>query len=115
MAARLASGGGALAALVRETQDLAGFARVLDRSSWHPWRTRKVAAMANRSRSCASRSSASKRRLAALSARLEKEFPDYAALASPKPLAADEVQKLLGPDEALVFFLTGKKEPSFSR
>jgi CHAT domain-containing protein len=31
-------------------------------------------------------------------------------LASPKPLKAEEVQQLLGADEALVFFLTGDKE-----
>ena len=41
---------------------------------------------------------------------LEKEFPDYAALASPKPLKAEEVQQLLGADEALVFWLAGGKE-----
>ena len=47
------------------------------------------------------------RRIGALNARVEKEFPDYAALASPKPLKAAEVQQLLGQDEALVFWLTG--------
>ncbi|MEI6130375.1 MAG: CHAT domain-containing protein, partial [Planctomycetota bacterium] len=36
-------------------------------------------------------------------------FPDYAALASPKPLGAEEAQKLLGADEALVFILAGEK------
>jgi CHAT domain-containing protein len=49
-------------------------------------------------------------RIAAIAARLEKEFPDYAALANPKPLKSEEVQKLLGADEALVFFLTGNNE-----
>ena len=34
-------------------------------------------------------------RLAAVTARLERESPDFAALASPKPLAVDEVQRLL--------------------
>ena len=42
------------------------------------------------------------RRLNAIAARIDKEFPDYAALAHPKPLTAEEVQKLLGTDEALV-------------
>jgi len=46
-------------------------------------------------------------RLAAVSARLEKEFPDYAALANPQALAVPETQKLLRADEALVFWLTG--------
>src|SRR5262249_48266767 len=49
-------------------------------------------------------------RIASVSARLEREFPDYAALASPKPLKAEEIQTLLGADEALLFWLAGDKE-----
>src|SRR5262249_35205279 len=49
-------------------------------------------------------------RLKAVAARIDKEFPDYAALADPKPPTAEEVQRLLGADEALVFFLAGSKE-----
>jgi CHAT domain-containing protein len=49
-------------------------------------------------------------KLAALAARLEKEFPDYAALTSPKPLAAEDAQRLLGPDEVLAFWIAGEKE-----
>ena len=45
-----------------------------------------------------------------MTARLEKEFPDYAELASPKPLKVEDVQRLLGGDEALVFWLAGDKE-----
>ncbi len=36
------------------------------------------------------------KKLAAIDARLQKEFPDYAALANPKPVKVEEVQKLLG-------------------
>jgi CHAT domain-containing protein len=50
------------------------------------------------------------RRLAAISARLEKDFPDYAALANPKPLTVAEVQKLLASDEGLVVWLIGETE-----
>ena len=39
--------------------------------------------------------------------RLAKEFPDFAALASPKPIAAADVQALLRDDEALLLFLDG--------
>ena len=49
-------------------------------------------------------------RLNAVAARIDKEFPNYTALAHPKPLTAEEVQKLLGTDEALIFFLAGAKE-----
>jgi CHAT domain-containing protein len=48
-------------------------------------------------------------RLAAIEVRLEKEFPDYAALANPKPINAQELQRLLGKDEALVFFLSAEQ------
>ena len=51
-------------------------------------------------------------RLAAIDARIKEidkelaaKFPDYAALTSPAPLAAEEVQAQLGADEALVLFL----------
>jgi CHAT domain-containing protein len=49
-------------------------------------------------------------RLAAVSTRLDKEFPAYAALMKPKPLSVVEVQKLLDPTEALVFWLPAEKE-----
>ena len=51
-------------------------------------------------------------RLAAIDARIQEidkelaaKFPDYAALASPAPLAVEEVQAQLGANEALVLFL----------
>ena len=47
--------------------------------------------------------------LAAVAARLAAEFPEYAALASPKPLNAEEVQNLLGPEEALVLLPGGRQ------
>ncbi len=50
---------------------------------------------------------ATERKLAGATARIEREFPDYAALASPAPLRVQELQKLLGGDEALVFLLSG--------
>jgi CHAT domain-containing protein len=49
-------------------------------------------------------------RLKAVVARIDNEFPDYTALAHPKPLTAEEAQRLLGADEALVFFLAGANE-----
>ena len=45
------------------------------------------------------------KQLDAVDARLAAEFPEYAELASPKPLTIAEVQALLRPDEALVVFL----------
>ena len=83
MATRVASGGGALAALVREIQDITGFARVLDE--------KLLASLANphghhdRAPLEVLRQQAERieGRLAALTAQIEKEFPDYAVLANP--------------------------------
>ena len=44
-------------------------------------------------------------RLAEIDRRLARDFPDYAALASPAPVSVAEVQAQLGADEALVLFL----------
>ncbi|MGH1349193.1 MAG: tetratricopeptide repeat protein [Methyloligellaceae bacterium] len=46
----------------------------------------------------------------ALSGRLEKEFPKYQELSNPRPLKLGEVQKLLGADELLVFYLVSRNE-----
>jgi hypothetical protein len=78
------------------------------------WRERDAAIIAAMSRPAAQQDGAqiaasrkqlaeTENRLAAIETQLERKFPDYAALASPKPLKADEVQQLLGGDEALVF------------
>jgi len=48
-------------------------------------------------------------KLKALDGRLNAEFPEYAELASPKPLALAEAQGLLGPGEALLAYLAGDK------
>jgi CHAT domain-containing protein len=110
MGLRFAAGTDALAALVRERQDLSAF-----------WRDRDKALLAALSKPQGEQNptaigalrrelAATESKLAANTARLEREFPEYAALASPKPLKAEEVQQLLGADEALVFWLAGEKE-----
>jgi CHAT domain-containing protein len=109
-AVRFASGSGALATLVRESQDLAAqrnaedklLIAALSRSD----RQQDRAAIERVRKEIAEIDG----RIAAISARLEKDFPDYAALASPKPLHAEEAQKVLGADEALVFYLMGGNE-----
>ena len=110
MGTRFASGPGALASLVRESQDLAAAWRdkdkaLLDALSNPEGQQDRVSTDALRKQIAEI-----ERRLNAIAARLDKEFPDYAAVAHPKPLTAEEVQKLLGADEALVFFLAGANE-----
>jgi CHAT domain-containing protein len=110
MGLRFAAGSDALAALVRERQDLSAL-----------WRDRDKALLAALSKPQGQQNptgidamrrelAATESKLNANTARLEREFPEYAALASPKPLKAEDVQQLLGADEALVFFLAGDKE-----
>ena len=110
MAARFASGGGALGALMRDSQDLAAAWRDKDKAliaflSKPEGQTNRIAIEALRKQIADIET-----KILVVRGRLEKEFPDYAALASPKTLKAEEVQKLLGLDEALIFFLTGEKE-----
>jgi CHAT domain-containing protein len=107
---RFAAGTGALAALVRERQDLSTF-----------WRDRDKALIEALSKPEGQRNATgieairrqivdTEKRLAANAARLTAEFREYAALASPKPLKAEDAQSILGPQEALVSLLTGDKE-----
>ena len=107
---RLAAGGDAIAAVVRDSQDTAAL-----------WRDRDRALIAEMSKPANQQSRAgidALRKQAAqledkqktLQAKIENDFPDYAALSNPRPLNIDNVQKLLGPDEALAFFLAGDKE-----
>ena len=110
MAARFASGGGALAALLRDSQDLAAAWREKDKAliaslSKPEGQTNRIAIEALRKQIADIET-----KILVVRGRLEKESPDYAALASPKPLTAEGVQKLLGTDEALIFILTGEKE-----
>jgi CHAT domain-containing protein/tetratricopeptide (TPR) repeat protein len=102
MAARFASGKGALSVLVRERQDLV--------AEWQSVDARLTTALsatpdqrnANNEQALRERLSGITGRLDAIDARLVKEFPDYAAFAKPQPLTIAEVQRLLAPHEALV-------------
>jgi len=110
MALRFSSGNSAVAALVRERQDLAATWRGQDKALiaalGRPEAQQDRATLDELRKQIA----ATEAKLAANEARLDKEFPDYATLAKPKPLAVEDAQKLLRPDEALVFLLPGDKE-----
>ncbi len=105
MAARGASGNLALAPLVRERQDLVEEWQKRDglRNMWlgQAQDQRNPKAEAENQ----GRLTAIDTRLAAIDTRLAAEFPDYAALTSPAPLTAEEVQGQLRENEALVLFL----------
>jgi CHAT domain-containing protein len=113
MAARGTRGDPELAALARERQDLVGQWQKRDglRNTWlgQPADKRNDQAEAENNAKLV----AIDTRIKEIDAAFREKFPDYAALANPAPLAVGELQALLGPDEALVFFLdTPKVQPT---
>ena len=105
MAARQAKGDGALAGIVRERQDLVG-----------EWQARDKLLVAAIAQSPDQRNAIAEQvlrdRIAKIDVRiteidktLARDFPEYAALASPEPLGIADVQAQLHADEALVLFL----------
>ena len=104
MASRGATGS-SLAAIVRERQDAIG--------EWQNRDAARDAALAQPSKMRDNRAEATNVarlgaidiRLSEIDQRLKRDFPDYAALANPKPLSIADVQSELREDEALVLFL----------
>jgi CHAT domain-containing protein/Tfp pilus assembly protein PilF len=107
---RFASGNDALAALVRQDQDLSAYLR--DRQKALVETLAKPAGQSAPAPIDKIRRQIedTERKLADTKARLEKEFPDYAALSSPRPLKVEDVQKLLGTHEVLLLLLTGEEQ-----
>jgi tetratricopeptide (TPR) repeat protein/CHAT domain-containing protein len=109
-AARQAKGEGDLARLVRERQDLA--------QAWQAIDALLVAALGRGNTALVdnARKQAAEvdKRLSLLDAKLKQSFPEYAALADPKPLSIAETQALLGPDEALLQVLDMLPVPGIS-
>jgi CHAT domain-containing protein/tetratricopeptide (TPR) repeat protein len=105
MAARGAKGDPLLAALARERQDLT--------AEWQARDGLRNAALgqapAQRNAKAEAENQARMQTIDARIVEIDREltakFPDYAALASPAPLPAEEVQALLRADEALLLFL----------
>jgi CHAT domain-containing protein/Tfp pilus assembly protein PilF len=110
MVARFGAGNGTLATLVRESQDLVAFERDEDKKLTVELAEPLGKQDPNAIEALRNQITGIEAKLAADAKRLEREFPDYAALASPKPLKVDDVQVLLGDQEALVFCLAGETE-----
>jgi CHAT domain-containing protein/Tfp pilus assembly protein PilF len=110
MAARFAAGTDALAAIVRERQDLAVRWRALDQAIV------KAASQPSEKRDAAIEDTLRKQfteidnALDALDARIGREFPAYAELSNPKPVEVAETQALLAPDEAMLVYLVADDE-----
>jgi tetratricopeptide (TPR) repeat protein/CHAT domain-containing protein len=110
MAVRFASGSGPLAPLVRERQDLVAAWREKDKAllaTLSKWDGRQDRATVDAMRR---QITEIEEKLTVIDARLNQEFPNYVALAKPRPVQVEEVQKLLEVDEGLVFWLPGHEE-----
>jgi CHAT domain-containing protein/tetratricopeptide (TPR) repeat protein len=108
MAARGAAGDPKLAALVRERQNLVAEWQKREglSNAWLGEAKEKRDAKAEAEDNA--RLAAIDTRIAEIDQELTVRFPDYTALVSPVPLGVEDVQALLAPDEALVFFLDTK-------
>jgi CHAT domain-containing protein/tetratricopeptide (TPR) repeat protein len=107
MAARFASGSDARATRVREHQDLTLAWRERTKALVNALSKPQSQGYDTLTNSIRKQMADIASKLNAAAARLEKEFPDYAAFASPKPVKLEEAENLLRPDEALLFFLIG--------
>ena len=103
MSARQSAGSGELAKMVRERQDGV--------TAWQNSEKRMNAlrGAGKSDKKLEAQMARLDRRIGEIDKRLAKDFPDYAALASPKPLTIKQLQKLLGSDEALVLLLDTPK------
>ena len=110
MAARFSSGTGALATLVRERQDLASEWQAQDARLTAEFSALPAQRKAQKEAALRQRLGAIVGRLDTLDARLAKEFPEYASLASPQPLSISGARSLLAPQEALVFIANRLKQ-----
>ncbi|HUI97177.1 MAG TPA: CHAT domain-containing tetratricopeptide repeat protein [Xanthobacteraceae bacterium] len=110
LGARFGARNDALAAAVRSEQDLSAALRERNKALVAALSQPNGAADTGRIDALRKQIADTESRIAATAAQLQKDFPGFALLDHPKPLRVEEVQKLLGPDEALVFLLTGETE-----
>ncbi|HIJ43692.1 MAG TPA: tetratricopeptide repeat protein [Rhodospirillaceae bacterium] len=110
MGARFAAGDDALSRLVRARQDAAEEWRRLDKkligAVGRPSGKRDEAA----EKRLRARLAGLDRRSKDLDAGLAREFPEYIELAASRPLPLSEVRELLGPDEAMLAYVTAPNE-----
>ena len=105
MAARFAAGSDALAAVVRQRQDLMTRWQSLDKAMMaatsKPSDKRDPAAEAAVRQQLAE----TEAKLFQIDAQIAQDFPEYAELSNPKPLELADAQALLGPKEAMLVYL----------
>lgn len=110
LAVRLAAGSDRLAELVRRDQDLAAESEALDKaivSAVSKQAAQRDLTAEQRSRT---RIAAIANERGGLQRTLAVEFPDYASLSNPLPLAVKDIQPLLSADEAMVLYSVVDKQ-----
>ncbi|MGY8704419.1 CHAT domain-containing tetratricopeptide repeat protein [Bradyrhizobium sp. 18BD] len=110
LAVRLAAGSDRLAELVRKDQDLGSESEALDKaivSAVSKQAGQRDLAAEQRSRA---RIGAIANERAGLQKTLAIEFPDYASLSNPLPLAVKDIQPLLSADEAMTIYSVVDKQ-----
>ena len=110
MAARFASGTGALANILRERQDLAAEWRTSDKQLTDALSALPAQRNSEKEQALRQRLQAMVPKLTMLDQRIAREFPAYAALVSPEPLSVANVQKLLDASEALVLIASRREQ-----
>ena len=109
LAVRVSAGDVELASLVRERQDLEGEWRAMDKRLTDVLSRDPGKRDRSEEQRLRKQVQGIKRRLAGIDDRLARTYPDFAALADPKPLRVGAIQSLLRSNEALVQFLVGEK------
>jgi tetratricopeptide (TPR) repeat protein len=109
MTARFAAGGDALADAIGERQDLVGQWQTLDAAIVKVVTLPPAKRKPGEETALRAALDDAERRLDALDQRITAQFPDYAALSNPQPVAAEDAQALLGEGEALLLYLTTER------
>ncbi|RTE89135.1 CHAT domain-containing tetratricopeptide repeat protein [Bradyrhizobium sp. LVM 105] len=110
LAVRMAAGSDRLAELVRKDQDLTAESEALDKAivaAVSKPSAQRDLAVEQRSRA---RIAAIGNERSTLQKALTLEFPDYASLSNPLPLAVKDIQPLLSADEAMVIYSVVDKQ-----
>jgi CHAT domain-containing protein len=109
LGARLGAANPALSALARERQDLVREWSAADKRLTQAVSVPPERRNAEVETSLRHRLAAIDVRLAEIDRRLSTDFPNYAALASPRPLSVEETKALLAPSEAIVQYIVDRE------
>jgi CHAT domain-containing protein/Tfp pilus assembly protein PilF len=103
MSVRFSAGTGPLIDLVRRRQELVAEYQALDRRLVAAYSAPDTLPDLAQEPQWQQQSAEVDRQIAEVDAQLAREFPKYPALANPKPLSIADTQKLLSPNEALLY------------